>query len=154
MRTHVAVKTFNIFLVRISSRCTTDTTWRRVIDSRGANTTQRPFSGEPDHKSSVKRRIYFTCAEDVATSIAPGSELSIVAISAIDLLHFRSELFIHQRDATFAAQETRLVPVFVFVRQVLYKSRVNTLYEKRVKRINISLLCCVCIHDNVSVECH
>lgn len=59
-----------------------------------------------------------SCAEDVSASVTPSSELSVIAISAIDFLHFRSELLVHQRDATFVAQETSFVPVFVLVRQI------------------------------------
>lgn len=68
--------------------------------------------------SGLVFHFFRSCTEYISASIAPSSELSVVAVSAIDFFHFRSELFVHQRHTAFAAQETSLVPVFVFVRQI------------------------------------
>lgn len=68
--------------------------------------------------SGLVLHLFRSCAEYISTTVASSSELSVVAISAIDFLHFRSKLFVHQRDATFAAQETSFVPMFILVRQI------------------------------------
>jgi hypothetical protein len=60
-----------------------------------------------------------TGSEDVAASIAASSELCIIAVAAVDLIGLGAELLIHQRDMALVAQEADLVPVFVFVGQVL-----------------------------------
>lgn len=80
-------------------------------------------------KNVRRRSIEITCTEYISTSIAPSSELSVVAVSAIDFFHFRSKLFVYQRHATFAAQETGLVPVFVFVRQILNNEIMNNITD-------------------------
>lgn len=68
--------------------------------------------------SGLVLHLFRSCTEDVSASVTPSSKLRVIAISAIDFFHFRSELFVHQRDATFAAQETSFVPMFIFVRQI------------------------------------
>jgi len=73
--------------------------------------------------SGLVLHLFRSCTEDVSASIASSSKLRVIAISAIDFFHFRSKLFIHQRNATFAAQETSFVPMFVLVRQIF---RVNS----------------------------
>jgi len=44
--------------------------------------------------------------------------LGIVAVAAVNLLCLRSKLLVNQGDSAFAAQETGLMPVLLFVRQV------------------------------------
>jgi len=57
--------------------------------------------------------------EDLATAVATRGELLVVAVAAEDLVQLGTELLVDQRDATLVAQETRLVPVLVLVRQIL-----------------------------------
>lgn len=61
--------------------------------------------------------------EYLAAAITAASELRIVAVAAVDLVKLGAELLVHQRDAALGAEETGLVPMLVFVRQVL---RVDT----------------------------
>lgn len=58
-------------------------------------------------------------AEDLAAAIAAGGEGGIVTGGAVHLLSLGAERLVHQRHAAFAAQEARLVPVLLLVRQVL-----------------------------------
>lgn len=58
-------------------------------------------------------------AEDLAAAVASGRELGIVAIAAVDLVGLRAELLVDERYAALVAQEARLVPVLVFVGQIL-----------------------------------
>lgn len=60
--------------------------------------------------------------EHFATPITPGSKLGIVAVAAVDFLRLRSKLFVDQRNLALAAQEAGLMPMLVFVGQIL---RVN-----------------------------
>jgi len=63
--------------------------------------------------------LLITCPEDLAAAVAARGELSVVAGPAVDLLHLAAELLVDQRQRALAAQEALLVPVLVFVRQVL-----------------------------------
>lgn len=58
-------------------------------------------------------------AEHLAAAIATAGELGIVAVAAVDLVELRAELLVYQRDAALGAEEASLMPVLVFVRQVL-----------------------------------
>lgn len=60
--------------------------------------------------------------EHLAASIAAACELSVVTVTAVDLVELGAELLVDQRDAALGAQEAGLVPVLVLVRQIL---RVN-----------------------------
>lgn len=60
-----------------------------------------------------------TGSEDLATAIAAGGKLGIVAIATVDLVCLRPELFVHKWHAALAAQETGLMPVLVFVGKIL-----------------------------------
>lgn len=61
--------------------------------------------------------------EHFTAAITAASKLGIVAVAAVDLVELGAELLVYQRDAALGAQEAGLVPVLVFVRQVL---RVDT----------------------------
>ena len=52
-------------------------------------------------------------------NVLPCSKLGIIALSTVDPICFRSKLFINQAIFAFAAQKARLMPVFLFVRQIL-----------------------------------
>lgn len=69
--------------------------------------------------TSLVFHLLGSCTEDLAASVASRSELGVVAVAAIDFLRLRSELLVDEGHSAFAAQEAGLVPVFVFVRQVL-----------------------------------
>jgi len=57
--------------------------------------------------------------EDLGAAVAAGGELAVVAGAAVDLLHLAAELLVHQGDRALAAEEALLMPVLVFVRQIL-----------------------------------
>lgn len=54
--------------------------------------------------------------------IAPGGELLVITASAVDPVTLGPELFIHKGFPTGGAQETGLVPMLVFVGQVLQQT--------------------------------
>lgn len=58
-------------------------------------------------------------AEHLATAIAAAGELGVIAVAAVDLVELGAELLVYQRHAALGAEEAGLVPVLVFVRQVL-----------------------------------
>lgn len=60
-----------------------------------------------------------TSTEHLSTSVAAARKLGIIAVATVDLVQFRSELLIHQRDAALRAEEARLMPMLVLVRQIL-----------------------------------
>jgi hypothetical protein len=60
-----------------------------------------------------------TCTEDFTAPVTSRGKLGIIAIAAVNLLCLGAELFVNQRYATFAAKKTGLVPMLLFVRQVL-----------------------------------
>lgn len=60
-----------------------------------------------------------TSTEDLAASIATAGELGVVAVAAVDLVHLATELLVHQGHSAPVAEEARLVPVLILVRQVL-----------------------------------
>ncbi len=68
------------------------------------------------HEFSVQ---WLTGLENVAAAVAPGGELGVVAVAAVDLLKLGTELLVHEGDSALGAQEAGLVPVPVLVRQVL-----------------------------------
>lgn len=63
--------------------------------------------------------ILLTSFEDLATTIATGGELLIVTVAAEYLVELGAELLVYQRHSALVAQEARLVPMLVLVRQVL-----------------------------------
>jgi len=63
--------------------------------------------------------LLVSCPEDLPTAVAAGGELRIVAGTAVDLLHLAAELLVHEGHLTVGAQEAFLVPVLIFVRQIL-----------------------------------
>jgi len=63
--------------------------------------------------------LLHTCSEDISASVASGGELSVVAGAAIYSVGFGAELFVHQRRPAFGADEARLVPMLLLVRQIL-----------------------------------
>jgi hypothetical protein len=78
----------------------------RVIDQRSRGKTN-------------KQMKTLTGTENFTASVAAGCKRGVIAVSTVNLIRFRSELFVDKRDATHLAQEASLMPVFVFVAQVL-----------------------------------
>ncbi|TRY77078.1 hypothetical protein TCAL_15953 [Tigriopus californicus] len=60
-----------------------------------------------------------TTSEHVATSIASGCKLGVIAWATIDPIGFGSELFVHERSPAFGAHKARFVPMLLLVRQIL-----------------------------------
>ena len=60
--------------------------------------------------------------EDVLAGVTAGRELGVIAGAAVDAVRLGSELFVHQAASTLVAEETGLVPVLLFIGQIL---RVN-----------------------------
>jgi len=58
-------------------------------------------------------------SENVSTPVASRRKLSVVTRTAVNPVGLAAELFVDEARATFVAQETRLVPVLLLVRQVL-----------------------------------
>lgn len=70
------------------------------------------------HKRTLTSSV-LTGAENLATAVTARRELRVVAVAAVDLVGLGAELLVDQRHAAFVAQEARLVPVFLLVRQIL-----------------------------------
>jgi hypothetical protein len=66
-----------------------------------------------------KKMFALTGSEDFSAAIAAGSELCVIAVATVDLIGLGAELLVHQGDTAFVAQEAGLMPVLVFVGQVL-----------------------------------
>jgi hypothetical protein len=64
-----------------------------------------------------------TGSEDFPAAIAAGSELRVIAIATVDLIGLGAELLVHQGDPALVAQEAGLMPVLVFVGQVLKQKK-------------------------------
>lgn len=60
-----------------------------------------------------------TGAENLAATVTARRELRVVAVAAVDLVGLGAELLVHQRHTALVAQEARLVPVLLLVRQIL-----------------------------------
>merc|ERR1711962_284201 len=58
-------------------------------------------------------------SEDFVASIASGGEFVSVAVAAVDLLLFAAERLVDEAVAADAADEAPLVPVLLFVREIL-----------------------------------
>jgi hypothetical protein len=73
--------------------------------------------------------IFFalTGSEDFAAAIAAGSELRVIAVATVDLIGLGAELLVHQGDTALVAQEAGLMPVLVFVGQVLKQKRLASM---------------------------
>lgn len=84
----------------------------RVLADHAAEAFLVPLSGLIFHLLS-------TGTEDIAACIATSGELGIVAVAAVDLVHFATKLFVHQGHFTLGAEEASLMPVFILVRQIL-----------------------------------
>lgn len=65
--------------------------------------------------------LFLTGTKHFTASIATWGKLSIIAIAAVDLVGFGAKLFIDQRQMTLVAKETGLMPMLVFIRQILLK---------------------------------
>ena len=63
--------------------------------------------------------IVLTWSEDFAASIAPRGEFVGVTIAAVNLLLFAAERLVDETVAADAAHEAPLVPVLLFVREIL-----------------------------------
>jgi len=76
-------------------------------------------------------RFALTGSEDLATAIAAGSELRVIAVATVDLIGLGAELLVHKGHTTLVAQEAGLMPVLVFVGQVLEQTPrlYDTLYS-------------------------
>jgi len=57
--------------------------------------------------------------EDLAATVASRGELVCVTIAAVDLIFFAAKRFVHQTVTTDAAHEAPLVPMLLFVREIL-----------------------------------
>lgn len=64
-------------------------------------------------------KILHTGTEDLAASIATASELGVIAVATVDLVHLATELFVHQGHSAPVAEEAGLMPVLILVRQIL-----------------------------------
>jgi len=69
--------------------------------------------------SGLVLHFLHACPENVSTSIAPGGKLSIVAGPTINSVRLGSELLVDKRRSAFGTYEAGLMPMFLFVRQVL-----------------------------------
>lgn len=58
-------------------------------------------------------------SERLSTLITPGSEVVVVAVAAVNLLVLGGKRLVHQRRLAPTALETELMPVSLFVRQIL-----------------------------------
>jgi len=63
--------------------------------------------------------LLVSCPEDLPAAITAGSESGVVAGTAVNFLHFAPELLVHEGNLAFVAEEAFLVPVLIFVRQIL-----------------------------------
>lgn len=90
-----------------------------TVDPTGAATQ----SLSPEEYSCPSSGVYLpgvlTSTEDLATAIAAGGKLSVVAVAAVDVVRLRAELLVHQGHSALGAQEAGLMPVLVLVRQIL-----------------------------------
>jgi hypothetical protein len=57
--------------------------------------------------------------EHFAASVASGCELRVVTVATVNLIGLRAKLLVNQRDTTHIAEEASLMPVLVFVAQIL-----------------------------------
>lgn len=88
--------------------------WSKVIHSRDLD----------ERRGSIILHL-LTSSEDLATTIAPRGKLLIVAIATVNSIRLRTKLLIHQRNATFIAEEACFVPVFVLIREILQINKIN-----------------------------
>uniref|UniRef100_A0A7G3B5T7 Uncharacterized protein n=1 Tax=Lutzomyia longipalpis TaxID=7200 RepID=A0A7G3B5T7_LUTLO len=58
-------------------------------------------------------------SEDLATAIAPRSELHVIAIATVNSVRLGAKLLINQRNAALIAEEACLMPVLILVGEVL-----------------------------------
>jgi len=63
--------------------------------------------------------LLHTCTEYIAATVTTGSKLGIVARTAIYPVSFATKLFVHQTGSALVTQEATLMPVLLFVRQIL-----------------------------------
>lgn len=63
--------------------------------------------------------LLHTCFEEAPTAIATRREVVVMTVGAIETIVLVGERLVDQRHLTVAALKTSLVPVLVFVRQVL-----------------------------------
>lgn len=61
----------------------------------------------------------FTGFKDVLTLIAFSSKVFLVAVGAVDLVIFESKWFIHKSNSARAAEEAFVMPVMIFICQIL-----------------------------------
>lgn len=64
-------------------------------------------------------KFLHTSAERFTAAVTPGRKVVVMAVGAVDFLILGSERLVHQRLFAAAALEAELVPVALFVRQVL-----------------------------------
>lgn len=63
--------------------------------------------------------LFHSCSKQSTASITTSSEVVVVAVGAVQLLVLTSERVIDERNLTIAALEATLMPMTVFVRQIL-----------------------------------
>jgi hypothetical protein len=71
------------------------------------------------YETNIRWQFALTGSKDLATAIAAGGELGVIAVATVDLVGLGPELLVHQGHATLVTQEAGLVPMLVFVGQVL-----------------------------------
>lgn len=84
----------------------------RTLTGAADKTLLMPLSGLVLH-------LLHTCPEYIRTSITPGGELGIIARSTVNPVCLAAKLFVDQAAPALVAQETGLMPMLLFVGQVL-----------------------------------
>jgi len=69
--------------------------------------------------TSLVLHLLHTCFEDIPTSITPGSKLGIIAWATVDPVSLASKLLVNQTGPALVAEEAGLVPVLLFIGEVL-----------------------------------
>jgi len=84
----------------------------RILASAADKTLLVPLSGLILH-------LLHTSSENIATTIASCGKLCIIARSTVNSVCLATKLFINQRASALVAKETGLVPMLLFVGQIL-----------------------------------
>jgi hypothetical protein len=78
-------------------------------------------------EQTFDKMFALTGSENFSAAIAAGSELRVIAVATVDLIGLGAELLVHQGDTALVAQEAGLMPVLVFVGQVLKQKRLTSM---------------------------
>jgi len=73
--------------------------------------------------SGLVLHLLHSCFENISAPVTPGGELCVIAWSTVDSVSLGAELLVHEAGPALVAEEAGLMPVLLFIRQVL---RVNT----------------------------